>query len=67
MKYVTVKIGGVITQVELKTKIKGYMEGVIECFLPETEGWSEKEINKWIADNNKRMTAICDFLNKNNL
>jgi hypothetical protein len=66
MKYTTVEISGIIMQVALKTDIKGYTEGVIEAFLPES-GLSEKEERAWIIKNNKRMKAICKFLNENNL
>ena len=68
MKYTTVEISGVITQIALKTEIEGYTEGIIEIFFPDNiEKWSNKKSNKWIAENNKRMNAICKFLNENNL
>lgn len=65
-KYTTVSISGIITQIAKPTKIDGYTEGVIEVFLPD-DGLTQKEEKEWIKENNKRMEAICDFLNKNNL
>lgn len=67
MKYVLSTIGGIHTQIAKPTEIEGYTEGVMEVFLPETEGWSESKINKWVAENNNRMEAICKFLNENEL
>lgn len=68
MKYTTVKIGGIITQIALKSEIKGYTEGIIEIFFPDdSENWNSKQSKKWITENNNRMKAICDFLNENNL
>lgn len=69
-KYVTVEISGIITQIAKPTKIKGYTEGVLEAFLPDndtTQELTDKEANLWIKENNKRMKAICEFLNKSNL
>ena len=63
--YTTVKISGIITQIAT-TEIKGYTIGVLEVFLPEKE-MKEKEEKQWIKSNNKRMEAICKFLNENNL
>lgn len=66
-KYVTVTISGIITQIARPTKIKGYTEGVMEIFFPEDkemESWSEKKTQAWIKENNERMEAICEFLNK---
>ncbi len=70
MKYTTVTISGIITQIAKTTNIEGYTEGVLEIFLPdETQmhKWTQKDEEKWIKENNKRMKAICDFMNKNNL
>lgn len=39
----------------------------MEVFLPDENSLTDGEANKWIRDNNKRMTAICKFLNENNL
>lgn len=66
-KYVTRSISGIITQIAILDKsIPGYSEGVIEAFLPE-DGLTEAQEKAWIKANNKRMTAICKFLNDNNL
>lgn len=70
MKYTTVKISNIITQIALTTDVPGYTVGVIEAFLPdedEMERWADDIVEKWIEENNKRMTAICKFLNENNL
>jgi len=67
MKYTTVTISGIHTQIARTTDVRGYTEGVMEVFLPETEKWSEKKTNKWIAENNKRMEAICELLNTKGL
>lgn len=66
MKYITQSISGIITQIAKPTKIKGYTEGVIESFLPD-EGLTPSQEKEWIKENNKRMNAICKFLNDNNL
>ena len=66
-KYITSEICGIITQIALRTEIAGYTEGVIESMLPDTEKWKEGKIQLWIKENNRRMRAICKFLNKNNL
>jgi hypothetical protein len=72
MKYVTVEISGIVTQIAKPTDIKGYTEGVMECFLPDEQQmqhWDAegKQEAKWIKENNKRMNAICKFLNDNDL
>lgn len=64
MKYTTVKVGIIITQIALKTDVEDYTEGILEIFFPYSENWSKKEAKQWIAENNKRMTAICNFLNE---
>ena len=69
-KYVTVTVSGIITQIANETDIPGYTVGVIEIFFPDDEemkGWSKKQERDWILANNKRMEAICKFLNENNL
>lgn len=64
MKYTTVKISGIITQVAKTTDIVGYTEGVIECFLPDENKLSKKEERAWIKQNNKMMQDICNLLNE---
>lgn len=54
-------------QIAKETNVKGYTEGVIEAFLPDVDTLTQKEEKQWIEENNKRMTAICKFLNDNNL
>ena len=69
-KYTTVTISGIHTQIAMNTNTKGYSVGVMEVFLPtdeEMKGWSDKKTGKWIAENNKRMEAICNFLNGSGL
>lgn len=66
-KYVTSKISGIITRIAIADKsTPGYTEGVLEAFLPD-EGLTQAQEKKWIAENNKRMEAICKFLNDSNL
>lgn len=68
--YSTVKINGVIISIGKITDIRGYTETIIEAFLPsniELEKMKPKQINKWTVLNNRRMEAICKFLNENNL
>lgn len=70
MKYVTVKIGDIITRIAETTEVKGYTKAVFEAFLPdedEMNNWSEKEIQLWIKRNNARMTLICEVLNEKNI
>lgn len=64
MKYTTVKISGIIVSVARTTDLLGYTEGVIECFLPEAENMTGKEIDAWTETNNKMMVDICALLNK---
>lgn len=69
-KYICVTVNGIILQIAKHTEIKNLTEGVLEVFLPddsELERWGEKESEDWTLSNNKRMKAICKFLNDNNL
>jgi hypothetical protein len=69
-KYVTVEISGVINQIAKEPDVKGYTEGVLECFMPdgkEIRKLSKKQTALWIKENNNRMNAICKFLNENDL
>ena len=66
-KYVTVTVHKVIISIAKPTDIEGYTVGVLESFLPDDEElkkMSEKEIKKWVKENNSRMKAICKFLNE---
>jgi len=65
-KYITVEISGIVTQIAKEIQ-PGYTEGVIEAFLPDENQLTKKQEREWIAENNKRMKAICKFLNENNL
>ena len=66
-KYVTVEISGIVTQIAKKLE-PGFTKGVIEIFFPDDDvKLTKKQQNAWIAENNKRMKAICKFLNENNL
>jgi|GEM_PF-3876911 len=65
MKYITVQVGMIITRIAID-KGDGYSVGVLECFLLDND-ITHKERIKWIRGNNKRMEAICNFLNRNNL
>lgn len=66
-KYVAIKVHGIVTQIAKPTEIKGYTEGIIEVFLPDETKMTDLESRVWVKDNNKRMTAICKFLNDGNL
>lgn len=66
-KYVTTEVSGIITQIAKPTDVPGYTEGIMEVFLPDETKMTDAESRKWIAENNKRMKAICKFLNENNL
>jgi hypothetical protein len=68
MKYSTQKVSGIIIGIGLNTEVIGYTETVLESFLPsddELKKMSEKQVTKWTIRNNKRMEAICTFLNNN--
>jgi len=65
-KYVTVEISGIVTQIAKKLE-PGFTEGVIEIFFPDEGELPKNQEKQWIAENNKRMKAICKFLNENNL
>lgn len=70
MKYITVEINGIVTQIAKPTEFNGFTEGVLEAFLPDDETlevWTENQAAEWTLNNNKRMEAICKFLNENNL
>lgn len=64
-KYITVSVSGIITQVAKEPSIKGYTEGVLECFLPNENQMSHDQQDKWVEENNNRMKAICKLLNDN--
>jgi hypothetical protein len=69
-KYTLVTISGIHTQIALQTDVQGYTEGVFEDFIPtdeEMKDWSESDAKKWTVENNKRMKAICNFLNEKSL
>jgi hypothetical protein len=66
-KYIIVKCGKVITRIAEATAIHGYTIGIIEPFFPsedELKAWTKKNELEWIRTNNKRMRAICKFLNE---
>ncbi len=70
MKYTIVTTAGIHVQIAKETEIEGYTEGVMEIFFPDDEElkeWSDEQRDKWTAENNKRMEAICKFLNENNI
>lgn len=70
MKYTTVEVSGVIISIAKTTDIPCYTETILEPMLPtdeELDKMSDNQQYKWTAENNKRMRAICDFLNKSNL
>lgn len=62
-KYITITMSGIITRIVTKTDVPGYTEGVLEVFLPDETKMTQKESRDWVKQNNKRMTAICDFMN----
>jgi hypothetical protein len=69
-KYILTTIAGIHTSIALTTDTSGYSIGVLEVFFPDEEEvkkWKAKDERKWISENNKRMEAICDFLNEKNL
>lgn len=71
-KYICVSIGNIITQIAKQTETKNYTEGVLGSYLPDIdEVLPDKELKKeakrWTKENNRRMIAICKFLNDNNL
>lgn len=70
MKYITLKISGIITQVAVKTDTPAYTIGVIEAMMPSDEeltNMSQKQCNQWAKVNNEMMKAICKFMNDNNI
>jgi len=70
MKYICIKTTGVIGRIAIETDIPGYTEGILEPFFPseeELETWNKIKQKEWIKQNNKRMRAICKFLNENDL
>lgn len=76
MKYITIKTAGIITQIGHQLEVKDnpgmgrYTKGIIEVFLPdddEVDEMGKKGEKEWIRANNRRMRAICKFLNENKL
>jgi hypothetical protein len=69
MKYTVIYVSGVATRVAIPIS-PGYSEGVIEPFFPSDEEllkMNRKQVREWTQKNNRRMRAICKFLNENNL
>lgn len=65
IKYVTVKSSNIIIAIG-EDLGQGFSATILETFLPTEEDladWSDKKTDKWIAENNKRMEDICQFLN----
>lgn len=65
MKYTTVMVGNIITRIAKTTDVERYTEGVLEILFP--DDMSLKKEREWIKKNNKRMEAICKFLNDSDL
>lgn len=64
-KYKLVTINGIHTKIAKKTDVEGYTEGIMEIFFPDKpDTMSIKAQREWTKENNERMIAICDFLNK---
>ena len=69
-QYICITVNGIILQIAEQTKIKGYTEAILESFLPddsELKKWDQEQAENWTLANNKRMLAVCKFLNDNNL
>lgn len=71
MKYITVKVGKIINRIAKEVPgIPGYTEGVLEPFFPsdsDLDKMTKEEEAAWVRANNKRMSAICKFLNERDL
>jgi len=66
-KYVCVRFGGdVILSIGKTTDTKGYTIDVLEAVLPDYDA-SDSEKQAWLKESNKRMEAVCKFLNEKNL
>ena len=68
-KYRTHEVRGVKVQIEevMDMVFMGFTKGLLEAYIPEMKGWTEKRKQLWITENNKRMEAICELLNKKGL
>ena len=66
MKYKLVTVSTIHLSIGIELQ-PGYFENILETFLPDESEMSPKEEKEWIKKNNKRMKAICKFLNENNL
>lgn len=64
MKYIMTSIGNAITHISKESENGGEATGILETFIPDGEQMTLKEGKAWIEANNKRMTAICNFLNE---
>jgi hypothetical protein len=75
MKYTVDYISGVATRIATRvdspiSEFGKYTEGVLEPFFPTEDDlldMSRREVREWTRANNKRLRAICKFLNKNKL
>lgn len=69
-KYIVCYNCGVASRIATKTDAEGYTLGVLEPFFPSDEEllkWSRKEVREWTKTNNRRLKAVCKFLNENQL
>ena len=67
MKYITEKIGNLITRISLETDTKGYTVGMLEPFFLSDEEMNlmtDEQVDTWVEQNNKRMIAVCNHLNE---
>lgn len=68
-KYKVEYIMGIANRISVSTDVDGYTIGVLEPFFPtaeEVEDWTTKQHIEWTKQNNKRLRAICNFLNRSN-
>lgn len=65
VKYIPITVSTIVIAIGESTPIKGYSKTVLESIIP--DDLPLKEEKRWIKENNKRMKAICKFMNDNNL
>lgn len=64
MKYILIKFSSIIIQISKQTQINN-TEIILEATLPDIKNYMLQK--RWIKESNKRMKAICKFLNENDL
>ncbi|KAA9037127.1 hypothetical protein FW778_16995 [Ginsengibacter hankyongi] len=68
-KYVTIDVSGVIIVIAERIDNSGMTKAILKVAIDPTEAakFTKAQEEKWTSKNNKRMQAICKFMNENDL